>query len=68
MANWFCSVFNVVCVVNVVLCPRCRSELIDSAWVAIVPGEQMYKKIEFPAQTVIKFDFSNDSCVFMKSF
>ena len=28
MANWFCSVFNVVCVVNV--CPCCRSELIDS--------------------------------------
>ena len=38
MANWFCSVFNVVCVVNV--CPRCRSELIDSAWVVIVPGSR----------------------------
>ena len=37
MANWFCSVFNVVCVVNV--CP-CRSELIDSAWV----GQKCIKK------------------------
>ena len=35
MANWFCSVSNVVCVVNV-----CRSELIDSAWVVIVPGQK----------------------------
>ena len=38
MANWFCSVFNVVCVVNV-----CRSELIDSAWVVIVPGQKGIK-------------------------
>ena len=36
MADWFCSVFNVVCVGNV--CPRCRSELIDSTSVVIVPG------------------------------
>ena len=38
MANWFCSVFNVVC------CWLCRkrlsrSELIDSAWIVIVPGQ-----------------------------
>ena len=32
LTDWFCSVFNVVCVVNV--CPRCRSELIDSAWLS----------------------------------
>ena len=43
MANKFCSVFNVVCVVNV--CPRSRSKLIDSAWVVIVPGHKMHKKI-----------------------
>ena len=43
MADWFCSVFNVVCVVNV-SSPRCRSELIDSAWVVIVPGQKCIKK------------------------
>ena len=35
MAYWFCSVFTVVCVVNV-----CRSDSIDSAWVVIVPGQK----------------------------
>ena len=40
MANWFCSVFNVVCVANV-----CRSELMDSAWVVIAPGQKCIKKI-----------------------
>ena len=25
-------------------CPRCRSELIDSAWVVIVPGQKCIKK------------------------
>ena len=43
MANWFCSVFNVVCVVNV--CPVHAvdlNELIDSAWVVIVPGQKMH--------------------------
>ena len=37
MANWFCSVFNVVCRRRL-SSPRCRSELIDSAWVGIQPG------------------------------
>ena len=40
MAYWFCSVFNVVCVVNVCPVCACRSELIDSAWVVIVPGQK----------------------------
>ena len=38
MANWFCSVFNVVCVVIV-----CRLKLIDSAWVVIVFGQKCIK-------------------------
>ena len=25
--------------------PRCRSELIDSAWVVIVPGQKMHEKM-----------------------
>ena len=41
MAYWFCSVFTVVCDVNV-----CRSELIDSAWVVVVPGQKCIKKIK----------------------
>ena len=44
MAYWFCSVFNVVYVVNVCPVQHCRSELIDSAWVVIVPGEKCIKK------------------------
>ena len=44
MANWFCSVFNVVCVVKRLSSPRCISELIESAWVVIVPGQKMHKK------------------------
>ena len=43
MANWFCSVFNVVCRRRL-SSPRCRSELIDSAWVVIVPGQKCIKK------------------------
>ena len=39
MANWFRSVFNVVCRKRL-SSPRCRSELIDSAWVVIVPGQK----------------------------
>ena len=31
-----------LCAVNV--CPHCRSELIDSPWVVIVPGQKMHKK------------------------
>ena len=40
MANWFC-LCSMMCVVNV-----CRSELIDYAWVFIVPGPTlpMHKK------------------------
>ena len=44
MAYWFCSVFTVVCRKRL-SSPRCRSELIDSAWVVIVPGQKnAYKK------------------------
>ena len=47
MANWFCPVLNVVCVVNVcrkrLSSPRCRSELIDSASVVIIPGQKMHR-------------------------
>ena len=43
MAIWFCSVFNVVCRKRL-SSPRCKSELIDSAWVVIVPGQKMHKK------------------------
>ena len=32
MANWFCSVFNVVMCRKRLSSQRCRSELIDSAW------------------------------------
>ena len=47
MANWFCSVFIVVCVVDVCpVSPRCRSELIDSAWVVILSGQKCIKKIQ----------------------
>ena len=51
MDNWFCAVFNVVCVVNF-----CRSELIDSAWVVIVPGQKCIKNydkisLKFPNAT-----------------
>ena len=55
MANWFCSVFNVVCVVNV-----CRSE-IDSAWVVIVPGQKCVKKhvLVCPLDTRPGFDASS---------
>ena len=34
-----CSVFTVVCRKRL-FSPRCRSELIDSAWVVIVPGQK----------------------------
>ena len=41
MADWFCSVFTVVCAVNACpVSPRCRPELIDSAWVVMVPGQK----------------------------
>ena len=39
----FCSVFNVVCRKRL-SSPRCRSELIDFAWVVIVPGQKCIKK------------------------
>ena len=39
MANWFCFVFNVVCRQRL-SSQRCRSELIESAWVVIVPGQK----------------------------
>ena len=42
MANWFRSVFNVVCVVNV--CSVHAVDLIDSTWVVIVPGQKCIKK------------------------
>ena len=46
MANWFCSVFNVVCVVNSCPVHAVRSELIDSAWIVIVTGQKCIKKIK----------------------
>ena len=58
MANWFCSVFNVVCVVDV--CPRCRSELIDSAWVVIVPGQKCIKEFD---ELLVKSPVSTSSKV-----
>ena len=39
MASWFCSVFTVLYRKRL-SSPRCRSELIDSAWVVIVPGQK----------------------------
>ena len=44
MAHCFCSVFNVVCRKRLSN-PRCRSELIDSAWVVFVSGQKSIKKI-----------------------
>ena len=46
MAYWFCSVFNVVLYRKRLSSPRCRSELIDSAWVVIVPGQKCIKKLK----------------------
>ena len=44
MANWFCFVFNVVCMCRKRLSSsRCRSELIDFAWVFFVTGEKCIK-------------------------
>ena len=45
MVKWFCSVFNVVMCRKRLSSPRCRSELIDSAWVVTVPGQKCIKKI-----------------------
>ena len=42
MANWFCSVFNVVRVVNV--CPVHTVELIDTAWIVIAPEQKCINK------------------------
>ena len=53
MANWFCSVFIVVCVVNV-----CRSELIDSAWVVIVPGQKCIKN----RKKMVYWDGGREGC------
>ena len=43
MANWFCCVQCCVCRKRL-SSPRCRSELIDSSWVDIVPGQKCIKK------------------------
>ena len=43
MAYWFGYVFNVVCR-KPLSSLRCRSELIDFAWVVIVSGQKMHKK------------------------
>ena len=40
-------VFNVMCRKSL-SSPRCRSELIDSAWVVIVPGQRCIKKTTTP--------------------
>ena len=51
MANWLCSVFNTVCVVKRLSSPRCRPQLIDFAWVVIVPGQKMHKT-KIPCENV----------------
>ena len=64
MDNWFCSVFNVVFRKRL-SSPRCRSELIDSAWVVIFPGHKCIKtctlnKIEgkHPYLSLLIYDFN----------
>ena len=69
MAYWFCSVFTVVCVVKRKSSPRCRSELIDSAWVVIVPGQKCIKKkksnaIHLLQPTVQKFQHEHQAYKF----
>ena len=49
MAYWFCSVFNVVCRKRL-SSSRCRSELIKTAWVVIVPGQKMHKQMAIPSK------------------
>ena len=56
MAYWFCSVFNVVCRKRL-SSPRCRSELIASAWVVIVPGQKCIKKPKKPNASYWPYDF-----------
>ena len=46
MAHWFCFMFNVVFVVKRLFSPRCRSELIDSAWVVFVSGPKCIKSFD----------------------
>ena len=51
MANWFCSVFNCCMCRKRLSSPRCRSELIDSAWVVIVPGQKCINPPPPPKKT-----------------
>ena len=44
----FCFVFNVVVCRKPLPTPRCRSDLIDSAWVVIVPGQKCIEKKKEP--------------------
>ena len=71
MAYWFCSVFSVVCVVNV-----CRSELLDSVRFVIVPGQKCIKNairnaythstgsIHYPHKTEGKIKIIDESLLF----
>ena len=52
MANWFCTVFNVMCRKRQ-SSPRRRSELIDSAWVVIVSGQKCMKKVSIRFRMVL---------------
>ena len=60
MANWVSSAFTVVVMCRKRLSsPRCRSELIDSAWVVNVPGQKCVKninnnKISYMSKSLIK--------------
>ena len=62
MDNWFCSVFNVVCRKRL-SSPRCRSELIDSAWVVIVPGQKMHTYIYIYIYIYCQFWMWNSKCL-----
>ena len=45
MVNWFLFSFQRCVCRKRLFRPRCRSELIDSAWVVIVPGQKCIKII-----------------------
>ena len=62
MANWFCCVFNVVCRKRL-FSLRCRSELIGSTWVVIVPGQKcINNKTKKRRETCVYFHLIGKSC------
>ena len=44
--------------------PRCRSELIDYAWVVIVPGQQCIKKAHSTVQLISLFNYRSIYCTY----